>query len=278
MNDHSFERAARALKDAGALVITAGAGMSVDSGLPDFRGSEGFWTAYPMLGQRGVSFSAMANPTWFAREPRLAWGFYGHRYALYQATQPHEGYQTILRMAHDLGLPSFVYTSNVDGHFQRAGFDEEVVAECHGSLMHFQCARVCTEQVWAEPDAHFDVDPETLELISPLPTCRFCGRLARPAVLMFGDSCWVETRTRLQIARYAEFLRRHAPRRPVVIEIGAGLHVPSIRSQTEQLGSSMGATMVRINTRDIEGPRGMIPIMASGREALLGIEEAVRKL
>jgi len=58
-----FRRAARAIRDADALLITAGAGMGVDSGLPDFRGSEGFWRAYPPMAKLGISFVEMANPT-----------------------------------------------------------------------------------------------------------------------------------------------------------------------------------------------------------------------
>lgn len=67
------------LRDAGGLLITAGAGMGVDSGLPDFRGSEGFWRAYPALQLYDLSFEDMANPARFAEHPKLAWGFYGHR-------------------------------------------------------------------------------------------------------------------------------------------------------------------------------------------------------
>ena len=70
--------------EADALLITAGAGMGVDSGLPDFRGDKGFWKAYPPFERLGVSFVDMANPAWFARDPELAWGFYGHRLQLYR--------------------------------------------------------------------------------------------------------------------------------------------------------------------------------------------------
>ena len=67
------------------LLIGAGAGMGVDSGLPDFRGKEGFWRAYPPLKKLGIRFEEMANPRWFTENPALAWGFYGHRYNLYQS-------------------------------------------------------------------------------------------------------------------------------------------------------------------------------------------------
>src|SRR5689334_6464116 len=70
-----IESAAREIAAAEALLITAGAGMGVDSGLPDFRGVDGFWRAYPAFAKLGVRFEEMANPAWFGRDPSLAWGF-----------------------------------------------------------------------------------------------------------------------------------------------------------------------------------------------------------
>src|SRR3954464_8610293 len=70
-----FRIAANAIRSADAILIGAGAGMGVDSGLPDFRGSEGFWKAYPPLKKLGLSFSRIANPYWFRQDPEQAWGF-----------------------------------------------------------------------------------------------------------------------------------------------------------------------------------------------------------
>jgi NAD-dependent SIR2 family protein deacetylase len=81
--DRSAQRAADLIDQASALVIAAGAGMGVDSGLPDFRGRSGFWQAYPALASAGLDFSELASPHTFERDPRLAWGFYGHRLQLY---------------------------------------------------------------------------------------------------------------------------------------------------------------------------------------------------
>eukprot|EP00754_Rhynchopus_humris_P022738 Rhum_TRINITY_DN14803_c0_g2::Rhum_TRINITY_DN14803_c0_g2_i2::g.119654::m.119654 len=74
-----FRQAADAVRRADVIVVTAGAGMGVDSGLPDFRGNEGLWEYYPPLRHLGVGFASMANPSWFDTDPVLAWGFYGHR-------------------------------------------------------------------------------------------------------------------------------------------------------------------------------------------------------
>src|SRR5438477_10490343 len=99
MTDQTLERAAAALASADALLIGAGAGMGVDSGLPDFRGPEGFWRHYPAFRARELRFEQMANPAWFRRDPHLAWGFYGHRWNLYRATEPHEGFAILRRWA-----------------------------------------------------------------------------------------------------------------------------------------------------------------------------------
>ena len=80
------------IKNADAIVITAGAGMGVDSGLPDFRGDQGFWKAYPPLKDKDIGFTDMANPQWFFDDPKLAWAFYGHRLKLYNKTEPHAGF------------------------------------------------------------------------------------------------------------------------------------------------------------------------------------------
>ena len=85
------------LSRADALIISAGAGMGVDSGLPDFRGNHGMWQAYPELGKQRIDFTEIANPSAFHRHPRLAWGFYGHRLALYRKTQPHIGFELLNR-------------------------------------------------------------------------------------------------------------------------------------------------------------------------------------
>ena len=66
------------ISEAQAVLITAGAGIGVDSGLPDFRGNEGFWNAYPIAKKLNLGFQDLANPHWFDVNPLLAWAFYGH--------------------------------------------------------------------------------------------------------------------------------------------------------------------------------------------------------
>lgn len=143
MIEEHVQHAARAISEADALLIGAGAGMGVDSGLPDFRGPQGFWKAYPPYERLGLDFVSLANPRWFAEDPELAWGFYGHRMGLYRQTNPHEGFGILRRWASRLPQGGFVFTSNVDGHFQRAGFAPDRIVEVHGSFHGMQCMRDC---------------------------------------------------------------------------------------------------------------------------------------
>jgi NAD-dependent SIR2 family protein deacetylase len=256
-----LERAARTIRSAEAIVITAGAGMGADSGLPDFRGPEGFWRAYPPFARLGLSFEQLANPEWFERDPALAWGFYGHRFELYRRTTPHEGYARLRRWAQKWPHSHFVFTSNVDGQFQKAGFAEERLVECHGSLLHLQCVKPCCAATWPAPeDFSFRLDPVTMRATGELPRCRSCGALARPNVLMFGDKSWSPGRTSAQQVRFQAWLRPLARGGFTVVEIGAGLRVPAVRSMSEQLAAAGRAPLIRINPRDFEVPPGGIPL------------------
>src|SRR5262249_16202835 len=188
------EQAASAVASADALLIAAGAGMGVDSGLPDFRGDQGFWRAYPPYQKLGLRFTSLANPQWFVRDPALAWGFYGHRLNLYRTTQPHQGFQLLLSWARRMRCGAFVFTSNVDGQFQRAGFDPERIVEAHGAIDWMQCTEECGAGLFSADPISVTVKEATMRAREPLPACPKCGALARPNILMFGDWGWDDTR------------------------------------------------------------------------------------
>ena len=115
MEHIALEHAAELIEQADALVIAAGAGMGVDSGMPDFRGQQGFWAAYPALAAAGIDFTSIANPKGFVQDASRAWGFYGHRLSLYRQTVPHAGFAILKRWADAMPLGATVFTSNVDG-------------------------------------------------------------------------------------------------------------------------------------------------------------------
>ena len=271
--------AARAVASADALLVTAGAGMGVESGLPDFRGDEGFWNAYPAYRHLGLSFVDLANPCWFEDDPHLAWGFYGHRLNLYRATQPHAGFATLHRWGAAKSLGAFVFTSNVDGQFQRAAFHPDRIVECHGAIETWQCTRHCGTGVFPALPGPITVDP-SFRAADPLPSCPVCAGLARPNVLMFGDSDWEEARTRAQRSAFESWLadvKQHRGRL-VIVECGAGTAVPTVRLLGEALARRQGATLVRINVRDPEAPDDAITIATGAREALDAMEACVSSL
>lgn len=250
--DAAAARAAAAITEAGALVITAGAGMGVDSGLPDFRGNEGFWRAYPPYQKLGLSFAQMADGASFQTDPELAWGFYGHRLRLYRATQPHAGFDLLREWSAD--RPRFIFTSNVDGQFQRSGFAPEEIWEAHGSIHHLQCSEPCSHEIWPADGVEVQIDTESMRALPPLPKCPHCGRVARPNILMFGDWMWVSERTDVQQSRFRAFARRISGSRAVVVEMGAGSAIPTVRLFGERLAAESDATLIRINPREPEIP------------------------
>ena len=266
-----IELAREKVANASYILITAGAGMGVDSGLPDFRGKEGFWQAYPIAKKLNLDFYELASPKWFDENPKLAWAFYGHRLHLYKDTTPHSGYNKLLNLA--LAKKDyFVVTSNVDGHFKKAGFSEDRIDEIHGSINHMQCSKPCSSDIWSSGNINLELDLEKFEAKEPLPYCKKCRGVARPNILMFNDWNWLEHREKKQRERFANFLRQVGSESLVILEFGAGEVVPTIRNLSEIIASDFNATLIRINPQDYSVPDGAISLKNGAKEA---IEELV---
>jgi NAD-dependent SIR2 family protein deacetylase len=252
-----YLQAAREIASADALLIGAGAGMGVDSGLPDFRGNEGF--------------ASMSNPQWFVSDPELAWGFMGHRLHLYRDTTPHAGFQILRRWGDRKPLGYFIYTSNVDGQFQKAGFPDERIIECHGSIHHLQCLKMCKNAIWSARDTHVTVDMSRVRATSSLPRCPHCNGFARPNILMFGDWGWNSDRSEEQHARYRAWLSELRSKKVVAIEIGAGTAIPTVRIECEE----HGAVVIRINPRDPDVADRDIALPVGALEALSAMDAMI---
>jgi NAD-dependent SIR2 family protein deacetylase len=215
---------------ADGILILAGAGMSVDSGLPDFRGSNGMWT------KAKEDFISLATARGFDDDPLASWNFYISRMLAYGHTKPHAGYTRLLDAVNQHGKDYFVVTSNVDGHFHMAGYDPARIYEIHGDLRHAQCKQPCTRQL--QPMPRFTA---TLSSIDEIPRCARCQQSLRPNVLMFSDPSMVWTNIDLGEDRFRRWME---PRMSVLgIEIGAGTVIPSIRYIAEERTS----TLIRIN-------------------------------
>jgi NAD-dependent SIR2 family protein deacetylase len=259
--------AAEWLHQADGLLITAGAGMGIDSGLPDFRGPGGFWSVYPALGRARIAFESIANPAAFESDPRLAWGFYGHRLSLYRQTQPHAGFSLLRELAKEMPHGISAFTSNVDGHFQKAGFASDQVCEVHGSIHHLQCTTGCCQRIWPAEVFHPEIDVANCRLLGELPCCPHCGSLARPNILMFGDWGWLDRRTTLQFQRLQQWLA--TVDRLVCIEIGAGTNIPTVRHFSEDCDGRL----IRINPGEPEAPDG-IGLAMGGLDGITRLHQA----
>ena len=273
-----IDQAARWVMKADALIVAAGAGMGVDSGLPDFRGPEGFWRAYPAYRDLGLEFEAMASPGHFAADPALGWGFYGHRMNLYRATTPHDGFGILRRWSEAKRHGGFVWTSNVDDHFGRAGFDRERIVEVHGSIEWRQCLAESEGTIFPSDPSEVEVDPATFRARPPFPACPWCGGLARPNILMFGDLGWNARRTTDQLQRFADWLERVADSRVVVVELGAGKAVPTVRRMSANLVRDLGARLIRINLREADAPPGQLGLAAPALATLQAIDRRIADL
>lgn len=186
--------------------------------------------------------------------------------ALYRATTPHAGFFELLSLAKALDLPYFVFTSNVDCQFQKAGFNANRIYECHGSIHHLQCTTPCSDSIWTADGLTPVIDNEKCEWLGALPTCPHCGGLARPNILMFGDWYWIGDRSDAQENRLQKFLTDY--QNPVVIELGAGTAIPTVR----RFGERFAPRLIRINPRDDGLPK------QGGISLKMGAKAGVRHL
>lgn len=168
-----------------------------------------------------------------------------------------------------------MFTSNVDGHFPQV-FPANKIVECHGSILHLQCTKPCNENIYTveqhnqkcPPEQRYPlfVDPETFKVDAKcMPRCPECGALARPNILMFGDSYWISSRCDDQEERLSQFVRAmyksDSASHLVTIEIGAGKGVPTVRMESEtkvarfhESSKKAKGTLIRINPTDSDFP------------------------
>jgi NAD-dependent SIR2 family protein deacetylase len=197
---------------------------------------------------------------------------------------PHAGYAVLRRWAER--WPTRVFTSNVDGAFQAAGFAPETVVECHGAIGMLQCTRPCHDGTWSADGSASEatgrrdrvdvaIDEDTMRARPPLPACPRCGAVARPNILMFGDGFWVPGHHAERMAAHRRWLRAQDAQGLVVVELGAGTAVPTVRRHAELASAASGA-LIRINVREpgIRHGRG-VSLAAGARATLEAIDAAL---
>ena len=162
------------------LVIT-GAGVSAESGIPTFRGRDGYW--------RDLDPAKLATPEAFAAEPKLVWDWYRERRGKIRAASPNAAHQAIARLS-TAGLDFLLVTQNVDNLHARSGVSAERMVQVHGDIFVTRCARC---------DFQYREDSRDAE---DLPKCAQCGSLMRPGVVWFGEQ--LNPRETSRVERFME--------------------------------------------------------------------------
>ena len=179
----------------GRVVVLTGAGISAESGIPTFRGPEGYWT----VGSREYRPEEMATHAMFLREPDEVWQWYLYRLGVCRAAEPNDGHRAVVAMEEALGDRFLLITQNVDGLHLRAGNGLERTYQIHGNIELVRCARECSGEIvplpaGVAPKAKGEplTDADRAALVCPR-----CGGRARPHVLWF-DECYDEERYRFE--------------------------------------------------------------------------------
>lgn len=265
------ERIGNLILEADALLISTGAGMGVASGLQTIRGVNAPSSAWASSdGRHQFSYHQMATPEWFEKpnhssttasvdSVNFGYGFWRQQWRAFRMNEPHVGYSILNRWASReslIGGGSFIFTSNVDGHHERSGFPADRIYECHGSITSMQCINPCSVES-LRPSRDVEWDALTLTEAGDcvesesLPTCDECGGIARPNILLFYDASWLSEKTSAQGRRYDEWLKHLEEKKSklklVILEIGAGITVPTVRHESSNIIRRFGATLIRIN-------------------------------
>jgi NAD-dependent deacetylase len=171
------------VRDRRVLVIT-GAGVSAESGIPTFRGKDGYW--------RNLDPAKLATPEAFARDPKLVWEWYRERRQRIRNAQPNAAHKAIAQLAQQAD-EFLLVTQNVDDLHARAGVANEKMVQIHGDIFVTRCSRCDFSRHDHEQDY---IDP---------PRCQRCEGLMRPGVVWFGEQLlWKE------LERIENYLERGA--------------------------------------------------------------------
>ena len=130
----------------------------------------------------------------------------------------------------------------------------------------------CTDRIWPNRE-EVPVDLDTMRA-ARVPRCPACGAVARPNILMFGDSGWIADRTYDQERRLDAFAEASVDERKVVIEVGAGTSIPTIRRASERLGGH-GGLVVRINPREPQIGPEHVSMQVGALAGLTAIDRAL---
>jgi NAD-dependent protein deacetylase/lipoamidase len=197
-------------------VVLTGAGISTESGIPDFRSPTGIWAEYDPMEYATIDA--------FRRDPVKVWEFYALRFEVLTTAQPNAGHVALAELE-ARGLVHALVTQNIDGLHERAGSRE--VIEVHGSIRSASCL-ACGDRM---PLA--DVVAALRD--APAPPCRRCGAIVKPDVVMFGELLPAEA-----IDRAVEL----AERAGLLLVVGSSLEVYPVAGLPETAVSSGGSLAI----------------------------------
>lgn len=270
--------AKKLLTSADAILLVTGAGMSVDSGIPTYRGSNGIWTKHIKIGNETFAYDDISSLKMWKERPELAWGFKAHFYNIMSNLEPHDGYFELLNNIKDK-YDYFICTSNIDGYFKRSGFEENKIYEVHGSINYLQCmdkkCNILNGVSIAENLPSYD--PDTF-IANSLPQCKFCKNMARPNVSMFGDIEFYGKPYEYQRKRLNDWLLNLNKQKKnfVILEIGCGINPHSLRMSNGKMMSgewkmpnltnNMGT--IRLNPTDEQNDENTIHISLGAKNGI----------
>lgn len=236
----------------GQVLVLTGAGVSAESGIPTFRGKEGYWT----VGAREYHPQELATHTAFETMPWAVWAWYLYRRGVCRRAEPNPSHTSLVRLAHALPDRFALITQNVDGLHRRAGSPEATTFAIHGDISQMRCARDCVPDRWPLPEAVPDLDKgeDVSAAAQALLRCPRCGAIARPHVLWFDES-YDEPRYHL------DTVRALAPRAALLVIAGTSAQT-NLPWQVVTLAARAGATIVDINVED--NPFGDIAVGSGG--------------
>ncbi|MEE4357479.1 MAG: Sir2 family NAD-dependent protein deacetylase [Desulfococcaceae bacterium] len=167
------------------ITVLTGAGISAESGIPTFRGPEGYWT----VGSKEYHPQEMATRRMFTLAPDEVWKWYLYRFNVCSAALPNPGHYALVEMEKIFGNRFTLITQNVDGLHIRAGNSMERTFHIHGNAACMRCFAECSRSLWPVPEIFrdrppsADLGPEEIRLL----TCPDCGSRTRPHVLWFDE-------------------------------------------------------------------------------------------
>ena len=179
----------------GPLCVLTGAGISAESGVPTFRGPEGYWK----VGSENYHPQTLATQRMFRQQPREVWRWYLYRSTVCRRATPNAGHTALVRLEQKLAGRFVLVTQNVDGLHTRAG--SRAPYEIHGNIDRYRCSARCSDRTHRLPEEFPAIERDTPladEVFASL-RCPDCGEPARPHVLWF-DECYEESLFRSQTA------------------------------------------------------------------------------